>query len=168
MCFSLCFVPLRRQSCLHGNRCSLCVAFALGKSMPTGDFSLLSTPPPQFGIKERGGGRWGMDRRPLVAWSARGGGWGVTVSPPAWDSQDVVLGLASPSGLRHVCHEAVRWSTQWFVDTQPSWTHCILRGSCWPPGAGGWLGKLALAPILWQDLEGEDSDPFGPWFLPRA
>lgn len=95
-------------------------------------------------------------------------GWGVTVSPPAWDSQDVVLGLASPSGLRHVCHEAVRWSTQWFVDTQPSWTHCILRGSCWPPGAGGWLGKLALAPILWQDLEGEDSDPFGPWFLPRA
>lgn len=168
MCFSLCFVPLLRQSCLHGNRCSLCVAFALGKSMPSGDFSLLSTPPPQFGIKEGGGGSSGMDRRPLVAWSARGGVVGIHCETSSLGLQDVVLGLASPSGLRHVCREAVRWSAQWFVDTQPSWTRCILRGSCWPPRAGGWLGKLALVPILWQDLEGEDSDLFGPWFLPRA
>lgn len=28
-----CFVPLLSQSRLHGNRCSLCVAFALGESM---------------------------------------------------------------------------------------------------------------------------------------
>lgn len=44
LCFSPCFVPLLRQSRLHGNRCSLCVAFALGKSMLSEGFSLLFTP----------------------------------------------------------------------------------------------------------------------------
>lgn len=59
-------------------------------------------------------------------------------------------------------------SAQRVVDTQPSWAPCILADSCWPPGAGAGLEKLASALILWQDLEGEDSDFSGPWFLPRT
>lgn len=63
LCFLLCFVPLLSQLCLHGNRCSLCVAFALGKSMLVGTFFFLLPTPPLFGIKGGGGGIPGADSR---------------------------------------------------------------------------------------------------------
>lgn len=59
-------------------------------------------------------------------------------------------------------------SAQWSVGTQPSGALCVPRGSCWPLGPVGRMGEQASVLILWQDLEGEDSDLSGPWFLLRA
>lgn len=56
-----CFVPLLSQSRLHGNRCSLCVAFALGESMLLHPLSSLGSKGEVNSSQQLTGG-------PVVAW----------------------------------------------------------------------------------------------------
>lgn len=139
LCFSLCFVPSLCQSCLHGNRCSLCVAFARGKSMPSGDFSLLSSLP-NLASKGEVGAAQGLTGG--LSWLGEPGA-GSHCHSSRLGLQGLVPGLHPRRPLcgGNACIVGpcqIEAGVQWFVATQPSWALGVLRGSCWPPGAGGW------------------------------
>lgn len=116
-------------------------------------------PLPSLRSKPEEGAVQGLTGSLLGAWRAWGGRpccmAAVLACPHA-------SGITRPSG----------WSKSAVIykHSQPPSAFCVLRGSCWPPAAGCWVGVGELAParILWWDLKGEAFNLSGPWFLLRG
>lgn len=108
--------------------------------MPSEGFSLLFSPLPFWGSKGEVGAVHGLTEGLVVAWNALGGElWsGPARDPMAWR-------LAWPAWCGHawcIMRPSDGAKRAVVIDTlsPPGLLHS--QGSCWPPGAGCWVGEL--------------------------